>query len=109
MKISCFNIHDFINNLEQGTIYGDRVHCNMSVQKSDEAGIFKDVYLQSSAVLEYADETQVLLECGIHCGQDIDTSDGTDAGTEKYDDLYMELYHYCDGRNAKLLPGILDL
>lgn len=109
MKISCHDLHDFIRNMEQGSVFGNRVHINRSVSASDEAGLFKDIYLQSSAVLEYDDETQVLLECGVYCGKDIDTADGTSVGSDQYDDLHTELMQYCDSRDVKLLPGILDL
>lgn len=109
MRISCTNLLDFMRNLDQGKIFGKRVHVNRSISERDEYGRFKDIYLQSSAVVEYEDETQALVDCGVFCGEDVDAADGGTHGSDTYDDFHRELLEYCEAKNVKLLPGILEI
>lgn len=106
MKISCFTLDDFLKNLDEGQVHRSVVHAGRVLSKE---GISTSVVLQCSAIVTYPDETHALVECGVFCGTDVHASDGTNEGSERFDDLHSELVEYAEKRGYRVLPGIIDM
>ena len=112
MRVVCHSIEDFLENLE-----GCKLHDNTiwaSITKNPLDGTKQDaakfaVNFQASAVKQFSDGGECLVEMGIDCGMDYhDTTqdyEGSDAAAESKE----KLKSYCDNHGLKLMPGILDM
>lgn len=113
MRITCTDLDDFIENIHDQNIYNDTVFISksrhslnpgLSVRESTSLRII----LQLSAVLEFVDGGQALLECGIDCGVDRLTADGNTEGSDTMKLLCDRIKSYCDERELRIRPGLLD-
>lgn len=108
MRITCHDIFDFEKNLESAdSVHRQTVFYNRSQRHLE--GYSYEITYQLSAVLEFDDETQALLEAGVVCGIDQETADGDMTGTDKMKELHVAIAGYCRAKELKMLPGILDM
>lgn len=109
MRIQCQELGDFLQNLDEGGIHRKVVHVSRVLNKEDRRSPVTYVSLQCSAVVEYGDGTEALIECGFYCGADVATSDGGPEGSERFDEFREELSDYCLKKDLRLLPGVIDM
>ena len=112
MRITTTSIKDFIANLNgvgvyRGVVYYERSKQPLNGKTKRDATVFDIVY-QTSAVLEFGEEGQALLVCGIDCGVDRLTGDGGYEGTRRQELDHEKLLEYCAANDLRLLPGVLD-
>ena len=111
MRITTHDIGDFLANMEQQTVYGKTVYVDRTVEplngtKKDATSW--DVVLHATAVLDYEDGGQALLECGIDCGIDRD-SDGETEGTDYLNGLKDAIVDFCNSNGLTVKPGVVDM
>lgn len=113
MRIACVDFDDFIENIHEQNLYNDSVFVSKSRRSLNNGASIREatsvqVILQLSAIIDYADGGQALLECGIDCGVDRLTADGDTEGSATLKDLCDRLKAYCDERELRIRPGLLD-
>ena len=107
VKITCSNITDFLENLSAvDNVHRRTVHYDRTSRELSEFS--SEVFLQVSAIIEFADDTQALLEAGVNCGVDRRSADGDLDGSGVQEELMKNIAGYCEANKLKLLPGILD-
>lgn len=106
MRIACFSLDEFLQNLDEGQVHRGAVHVGRVL---NQEGITTTVVMQCSAVVVYSDDSEVLVEAGIYCGKDVDAGDGGSEGSERCDDLHAELVQYAETKGYRVLPGIIDM
>jgi hypothetical protein len=104
---------DFLANLDGAKVYRSVVHYDrtrvpMGDKHQRDATSF-EIFFNASAVLEFDDEGQALLQCGEHCGIDRLTADGGTDGTDRQLVLMERLGEFCNGRSLNLKPGLIDM
>lgn len=116
MKISCRTIEEFLTNMpeEAAGLYRGVVYYNRErrpIRGENYSGgedTSFEVGYQVSAVLNYVDGNQALLEAGEMCGIDRETADGDSGGTDRMNVLHCMVTDYCKARSMKTMPGIID-
>ncbi len=114
MKIVCNSIEDFLENLQTAdAVHRKTVHYNRTSRPagtSDRRSATSfELFYQVSAVMEFGDGTQALLEAGVNCGIDRKTADGGDDGTVEQKRLHELICDYCSAHGLKAMPGIIDV
>lgn len=114
LKITCNTLADFLTNLRESkfsvfrnTVYVDRNSVPLNGTSKRDATSF-EIFLKASAVLEFGDEGQALLQYGESCGIDRMTVDGEAEGSQRRSSWCDQLTQYCEENNLKILPGIID-
>jgi hypothetical protein len=103
---------DFLKNLEgqqvyQHTVYVERVVSYLNGSGMRDASSF-EVCLRISAILQYKDGGQALLEAAETCGVDRLT-ENTLEGSTQFDELLRQLHQACTEAGLQVRPGTLDL
>ncbi len=107
MKITCSSVDDFLENLNAAAgVHRNTVHYDRTDREVSD--VCDELFYQVSAIIEFADDTQALLEVGVNCGIDTMTRDGETEGTTNRGEMHKTLEKYCEAHDLKLLPGILD-
>ena len=107
MRIKCRDVDQFVENLKGNKIWNNIIYYDRS--SVEETEVVSKVYYQLSCVIEL-DGGQALLECGIDCRNDINSSDGHSDGTERQKQLHQRMIDFVeDDSTLKFLPGILDM
>lgn len=110
MRIKCSTIADFLQNLDSYPIFNKVVYADRTRRRIDPRGFSYEVIYQASAVLELGEgEGQALLQVGTLCGVDRETEDGGIEGTAQQTKYHDELIRFCEVRELKLLPGMIDM
>lgn len=112
MRIKCFMLDDFIENLKGCDVYNSTVFYQKysSPLNGDKysASSFM-IAIGYSAVLEYPDGGQALIECEQECGIDRYSAPETLEGSETQAKLMEKMSHFANDAGLKELPGTLDL
>lgn len=109
MRIRCESLDDFLANLDGTTVHRNTIHVNRTKRAINQDKATLEVTFQASAVLTFQDETEALLECGINCGINRVTANGSTAGTDMQESLYAQLSEYCQARELTIKPGMIDM
>lgn len=112
MRIKCVDVDSFIENLKGHNVYNQTVYIDgdrKPLNGSRWDAISWGVSFQASAVLEFPDGGQALLECGIDCGVDHDDSKDGQDGTKLQKKLKDKLETYCDDYGLMVKPGVVDI
>ncbi len=113
MRIECRTMEAFLENLKGESVFLNTVYVDKTKQSLTNDPVRKatsvSVTLQASTVLDFGEDDQFLLVCGIDCGIDRHTEDGRLEGTKQLDKYLAMLEEYCKGCGIKLKPGILDM
>jgi len=112
MRIKCYSVESFLSNLIDQNVFQKTVFVNRScvpLGNNPRDSVSFDINIQASAVIEYDDGGQALVECGEFCGVDRHTGDGDDGGTRKQIELYEALVNFCSQRDLVVKPGVLDM
>lgn len=114
MRIEVHTIDQFLHVLEDavqrgGGIYNDVVHYDRTTRKIGEGrhDNREEVNFSASAVLDYKDGSQALLQCGVNCGTNVVASDGHTNGNDKAGEHHLALLQWGNGHDVRLLPGII--
>ena len=110
MKIVCSSLDDFLVHLDRGEVYDSTVYLERSrvpINGTSRSATSYEVYFQAAAILNIG-EGQALLELGLCCGIDRETSDGGKEGSEEQEHRKRRLQKYCTDNRLLLLPGKLD-
>lgn len=111
MRIKCSSVEDFLKNLSEGSVFRNAVYedCNSRPLNGDKQKATSfEIHYSASTVLIFEDGGQALLECGENCGTDRYTGDGSLDGTEVRKRLQMTLKEFCNSKNIRVLPGVID-
>jgi len=111
MRIKCKNLQDFMENLKGATVYQGRVYVNrsrMPVGDNARSSTSFEVFFQASAVINFGDGGQALVESGQSCGIDRLTGDGGTEGSNIGQSLYRSLCEFCEEQGLSIMPGLLD-
>ena len=107
MRITCTDVDGFLTNLESAdSVHRNTVFYNRTRRHLE--GYSYEIVYQLTAILEFADDSQALLETGEICGTDQETADGKSDGSERAINLVEKVGKFCIKHNLKMLPGILD-
>ena len=111
MKIQCQIIQDFLDNLRDADVFQKRVYVNKSYQPLNgdnprNATSF-EIFFQASAVLQFEEGGEALLECGQSCGINRLSQPGTYEGSTTYTKRCNELSVFCNEHDLKIMPGVL--
>lgn len=113
MRIKCDSLDEFLDNLREAAVYRRIVHYSREREplngRTRADATSWDIWYRVSAVLEFEDGGQALLEAVEHCGQDRTTADGGDEGLRRQVELHTRLLDECRDRELRVLPGIVDL
>ena len=114
MRITCLSIEAFIKNMEGNDIFNETVFVNESMHSLNPGKSVREatsvmVVFQASTVLEFGDDGQALLECGMECGVNRLTADGSTEGTEEKERIRSRLEDYWRSRDLRIKPGLLVL
>lgn len=113
MKVKCFDLRDFLENLESAdSLFQRAVYADITRQPiAHSAGVACawEICFQASAVVCYADGSEVLVDCGQLTGVVNRARNGTDEGQTVADGLLSQLRDACERHGWTLRPGILDL
>lgn len=112
MRICCYTIDDFVTNISHATVYQKTVYAEtnknpLNGSKRDACSFGISVHV--SAVLEYDDGGQALLEATEECGIDRLTSNGDLGGSELAKYKLEQLSTVCERLGLRVRPGILDM
>ncbi len=113
MRITCHSVADFLVVLEgekvyQKTIYVNKTKRPLNGNTPRDATSFEVVF-QASAVIDYSDGGQALVECGEICGIDRESDGGEWDGSEAEASLRDSIQKFCKEQNLTMKPGILDM
>lgn len=111
MIITCSTITDFLENLDGVGVYQDTVYINKfwdPINGNKRTASSFDVSLQASAIIEFGDGCQALVQCGEDCGVDRHTSDGDLEGSKKQQELFQIVTDFCSGHKLVVKPGLID-
>ena len=112
MRIKCDSVEAFKENMT-ATVHRNTVHVNRSLvsRTTDPVTLSHsvEVMFQASAVVQYDDGSEALVECGVSCGVDLRTADGDDEGSRRWDELYNDIVGFCSDRGLTVKPGVLDI
>ncbi len=107
MKITCSSVDGFLENLNVAvSVHRNTVHYDRTDREISD--VSDELFYQVSAIIEFADGTQALLEVGVNCGKDTMTRDGETEGTTNRGEMHNAVEKYCEVHDLKMLPGILD-
>jgi hypothetical protein len=115
MRVKCTSLDDFITNLESDympELFRNQVFVDITQVAIAHVGNQPnawDIYFHASALVEFADETGFLLECGVRTGIVNTARNGTTEGMTAALELRERLVQYCASRNWKVCPGSLDV
>lgn len=114
MRIQCDTVEDFITNLTGAVVLSRTIFVNNAKQSLNDTGSVREatsveVGIQVSAVIQFDEEGEALVECGETCGIDRLTADGSLAGTERFDFLMRGLQSFCSSNGLSIRPGILGI
>jgi len=112
MRIKCASIDSFIENLRNQSIYGNTVyldHTRNPLNGTMRDAISWEVTTHITAILDFPDGGQALLDCGVNCGIDHDDSaDGQD-GTKLFKRYEDRIESYCEEYGLMVKPGVVDM
>lgn len=114
MKIICYTIEDFLTNLKggdfrvhRGVVHYNRTSRPMGNCSPKDATSF-EVFYQVSAILQFEDGSDSLLEAGELCGIDRTTGDGGPEGTDRQKTLHATVLEFCLFKDLRPMPGVID-
>lgn len=113
MRVACQTVDEFIECLKADpNVFQDTVRVTIARRPLNgdrrDATSFEVVF-QASAVVEVDAESQYLLEVGIACGKDRSDAGGEELeGSEVAAALKEQVQAYCNERQFRLLPGLID-
>jgi hypothetical protein len=108
MRISCHTIADFKKNLEGESVFLETVYEESSKIVENEDTGKCDVYYKLSAVIDFGENGQALVQSGELCGTDRPVSDEFD-GSERLEELRETVHSWAAGNHWKVKPGVLDI
>ena len=111
MRIKCENLEDFMENIQDAAVYQGYVYVNrsrMSLNGDARNATSFEVFFQASAVVNFGDGGQALVESGQSCGVDRLTGDGGAEGSDVGQNLYRQLVEFCEEQGLVVKPGMLD-
>ena len=112
MRIKTHSVADFIKNLEGHKVYNDAVFVDLSKQPLNGNGP-RDatswlIILHATAILDFTDGGQALLELGKECGIDRET-EGEIEGTREWNLCEEDIIDFCDSNGLTVKPGVIDM
>ena len=82
VRVTCQNVEEFIENLDSAeSVFRNPVWCSVTRRAEDEDGVTFTIGFQASAVLNFDDESQVLLDVGVRCGMNYEDATQDFTGT----------------------------
>ena len=113
MRIECTGLEAFLLNLDGQDVYTKAVHVDRSLRplngRTPAEATSHEVIFQASAIVDYEDGGQCLVQCGEICGVDRATDGGVTEGTGAWTRLYNHLSQFCKDRGWRLLPGVIGI
>ena len=105
MRIACQHISDFVSHLKED-VYLGAVFVDVATVPLSE--VTEEINFQASAILNYGDGGQALLQAGEACGRNVRTANGEMAGSIRAAELRAMLEAACAERVLEIRPGILS-
>jgi hypothetical protein len=109
MRITCTLLSDFLENIQAANVYQMIVYVDKTSGFLNDECTSVEVGIRASAVLQYDDGGQALLEVAETCGIDRHTADGGLDGTKMQTEMMNMLYQKCETLGLRVRPGTLDL
>lgn len=113
MRITCPDIESFLECLKaESKFHQDTIRLsiiNKPLGNNPREAIQFEVVLQTSTVVTCDDDSQYLLESSQFCGIDSEDGEGEYIGTEEATRLKDLIQQFANGRNLKVLPGIIQI
>ena len=112
MRIQCQSVQAFLENLEGQKVYQKTVYVDKTRHAygdDDRKASSWDIIFQASAIIEFEDEGQALVQLGVDCGVDRKSDGGEYNGSEEADVRRDTIEAFCKENDLTMRPGILDL
>ena len=107
MRIECKTMRAFLDNLVGQNIFQKCVWFDLIRQSVNEAKT--SVGLQASAILEYEEGGEALVQYGEDCGFDYNDGEAEKDGSKKAEENMRMLRDFCEHRQYDLRPGMIGV
>lgn len=113
-RIVCGSLGEFIENLDDTDIedlYQKKIRVNiinkpLNNENSRDASAFEIIF-QASTILQYADDTETLLEMGVSAGLDYIDGMPDKAGSEAATKMRIDLEAIAEEHGWRVMPGVI--
>lgn len=114
MRIACDTVADFLENIRGAVVLGKSVYVNQIQHSLNATGSVREatsieVGIQLSAVIQFDEEGEALVECGEMLATDRLTANGSLDGTERFKEILENLRSFCSANGLTIRPGVLGI
>lgn len=113
MRVSCFTLEDFLENLETTqAVFDDTVRFSIIRRPVDKEGrnALKFLVVAQASVVVQCETAEYILELGLDCGFDYNDSDPETPGSDRAKEIRsaIEFKLKSMGKTWVLKPGVID-